>query len=77
MHLRDKFYAALATRFEKAKAVVQNFVTFDEPVTHYGRVVCVGGGDTIMASDMVRRSEDSRDASYIKVSEHYSLALSY
>ncbi|XP_006458586.1 hypothetical protein AGABI2DRAFT_141379 [Agaricus bisporus var. bisporus H97] len=66
VHLRDKFYAALATRFEKAKAVVQNFVTFDEPVTHYGRVVCVGGGDTIVASDMVRRSEDSRDTSYIK-----------
>ncbi|XP_006457060.1 hypothetical protein AGABI2DRAFT_146706 [Agaricus bisporus var. bisporus H97] len=66
VHLRDKLYASLATRFEKEKATVQAAISLDEPVIQYGRVSVLGGGDTIVAHDMVRRSEDSRDSSYIK-----------
>lgn len=68
LHLQDKFYAALATRFEKSKAAIQAIIDFSKPITQYGRVTCLGGGDTIVCHDMVRRSHDSRDASHIKVS---------
>jgi hypothetical protein len=67
VHLKEKLYAALATRLEKEKAEVKAMITLDEPIIQYGRVSIIDG-DTIVAHDMVRRSEDSRDSSYIKAS---------
>ncbi|XP_006459841.1 hypothetical protein AGABI2DRAFT_142250 [Agaricus bisporus var. bisporus H97] len=67
-HLRDKVYAALATRFEKAKATIKTLLNLDEPVIQYDRVTCLGGGDIMSGCDLVHKSEDSRDASFIKAS---------
>ncbi|KAF7773523.1 hypothetical protein Agabi119p4_5690 [Agaricus bisporus var. burnettii] len=65
-YLRDKLQAALATRFEEEKTTIQALIDLDGPITCYGRVTLLDGGDTIVGRDMVRQCEDSRDASYIK-----------
>jgi hypothetical protein len=67
MNLRDKLFAALATRFEKPKATVKALISLDEPVFHYGRITCLVGNELMSGHDLIRQSEDSRDASFIKV----------
>ncbi|EKM79778.1 hypothetical protein AGABI1DRAFT_91151 [Agaricus bisporus var. burnettii JB137-S8] len=67
LHLQDKFYAALATRFEKTKAVIQAIVDLNKPITQYGRITCLGGGDTIYVQmvDKYARYQNRR-SEYVK-----------
>ncbi|EKM82893.1 hypothetical protein AGABI1DRAFT_89560 [Agaricus bisporus var. burnettii JB137-S8] len=66
VHLRTKLHAALATRFEKDKVIVSAAVDLSQPIIQYGKVTRLENGDSFVAYDMVRQSEDSRDASFIK-----------
>lgn len=75
MHLRTKLHAALATRFEKDKVIVSAAVDLSQPIIQYGKVTRLENGDSFVAYDMVRRSEDSRDASFIKVSCLYDYLI--
>ncbi|XP_006462021.1 hypothetical protein AGABI2DRAFT_143727 [Agaricus bisporus var. bisporus H97] len=68
-HICNKIYAALATRFGTSRAVIQAAFSLQELVPQYGKVICLEGGDQIVASELVQSNEDSQDASYIKMPE--------
>jgi hypothetical protein len=66
--LCNKVHASLATRFDASISIVRAAIKLDSPLLHYGKVTCLPDGDTMVACDLVGQSEDSRDASYVKVS---------
>jgi hypothetical protein len=55
-------------RFDTTVSVVRAAIKLDGPLLQYSKVTCLGDGDTMVACDIVEQSEDSRDASYVKVS---------
>ena len=74
--IRNKVWACLATRFDVQKKVVQTIVKLDQPIMQYGRVCGLNGGDRMVGRHLVKETEDSRDASFIRV-ESYSLSDFY
>jgi hypothetical protein len=66
--IRNKALACLATRFGIQKSTVQSVIKLDQPIAQYGRVRCLGGGDFMVGRHFVKQSEDSRDASFVRVS---------
>ena len=65
--IRNKVWACLATQLNIQKKVVQLIVRLDEPITQYGRVFGLDGGDRMVGRHFVKESEDSRDASFVRV----------
>lgn len=65
--IRNKVWACLATRFKVEKKVIQSIVKLDQPITQYGRVCGLDGGDRMIGRHFVRETEDSRDASFVRV----------
>lgn len=65
--IRDKVWACLATRFNVQKAVVRTIVKLDKEITQYGKVRRSQGGDLMVGRHFVKISEDSRDASFVRV----------
>jgi hypothetical protein len=65
--IRNKVWAYLATRFKVEKKVVQSIVKLDQPITQYGRVRGLDGGDRMIGRHFVKENEDSRDASFVRV----------
>lgn len=65
--IRNKVLACLATRFNVAKRVVQSVVNLDHPIIQYGKVTRLEG-DLMIARDLIIETEDSRDASFVRVS---------
>ena len=63
----NKVWACLATRFNIQKKVVQSTVKLDQPVTQYGRVRRLEGGDLMIGCHFVKETEDSHDASFVWV----------
>jgi hypothetical protein len=55
----------LATRFNVQKTVVRSFIKLDKEVSQYGKVR--RGGDLMTGRHLVKESEDSRDASFVRV----------
>ena len=72
--IRNKVLACLVTRFNVKKNVVQSVIKLDQPITQYGRVTRLEGGDLMIGRDLVPQTEDSRDASFVRVE---SSAFSY
>ena len=72
--IQNKVLACLATRFNVKKNVVQSVIKLDQPITQYGRVTRLEGGDLMIGRDLVPQTEDGRDASFVRVE---SCALSY
>ena len=66
--MRNKVWACLATRFNVRKNVVQSVVKLDQPVLQYGKVTRLEGGDLMVGRDLVVATDDSRDASFVRVS---------
>jgi len=66
--IRSKVLASLATRFDVQKSVVKSVIKLDRPITQYGRVSRLGGGDLMIGRYLVKQAEDSRDASFVRVS---------
>ena len=66
--IQSKVLACLATRFNVRKSVVESVIKLDGPITQYGRVSCLGGGDLMIGHYLVKAAEDSRDASFVRVS---------
>ena len=64
---RNKVLACLATRFNVKKNVVQSVVKLDQPITQYGRVTRLEGGDLMIGRDLVPHTNGSRDASFVRV----------
>jgi hypothetical protein len=52
-------------RFDVQKSVVQSIIKMNQPITQYGRVTRLEGGDKMVGHDFVKESEDSRDASFV------------
>jgi hypothetical protein len=73
--IRSKVWACLATRFKVQKKVVQSIVKLDQPITQYGRVCHLDGGDHMIGRHFAKEIEGSRDASFVRV--EFSLLLSY
>jgi hypothetical protein len=73
--IRNKVWACLATRFKVQKKVVQSIFKLDQPITQYGRVCSLDRGDRMIGRHFVKETEDSRDASFVRVES--SLLLSY
>ena len=66
--LFTKILVCLATRYEKPVGAVRQHLSVDN-IELWGKVQIVGGGDTMVASSLVKGSqEDSRDATYVRVS---------
>jgi len=63
--IRNKVLACLATRFNVQKSVVQSVIKLDQPITQYGRVSRLEGGDLMIGRHFVKETEDSRDASFV------------
>jgi len=63
--IQNKVWACLATRFNIQKKVVQSTIKLDQPVTQYGRVCHLEGGDLMIGRHFVKETEDSRDASFV------------
>ena len=58
----------LATRYNKTVGAVRRHVSVND-IELWGKVQIVGGGDTMVASSLLKYSqEDSRDATYVRVS---------
>ena len=55
--------------FEVNRAMVLRFIPL--AVSQWGKLRIEGGGDTVHAANVVHRAEDSRDASYVRVSHIY------
>ena len=66
--IRNKALACLATRFGIHKSTVQLVIKLDRPIAQYGRVCRLNGGDLMVGRHFVKQSEDSRDASFVRVS---------
>ncbi|KAF7761920.1 hypothetical protein Agabi119p4_9912 [Agaricus bisporus var. burnettii] len=62
----NKIQASLATRFNTTISIVRAAIKLDAPLLQYGKVTCLGDGDTMVACDIVGQSESSRDASFVK-----------
>ena len=71
--IRNKVWACLSTRFNVQKKDVQSILKFDQPITQYGRVCRLEGGDRMIGRHFVKETEDSRDSSFVRV--EYSLFL--
>jgi hypothetical protein len=65
--IRNKVFACLAMRFDVQKSVVQSIIKMNQPITQYGRVTRLEGGDKMVGHDFVKESEDSRDVSFVQV----------
>ena len=65
--LRNKVGACLATRFNVKKDVIQSVINLNRPITQYGRVTRLEGGDLMIGRDLVQETEGSRDASFVRV----------
>jgi hypothetical protein len=68
LSIRNKVLACLATRFGVQKSVVQSVIKLDRPIVQYGRVSRLEGGDLMIGRHFVKQTEDSRDASFVRVS---------
>jgi hypothetical protein len=66
--MRNKVLACLATRFNVRRNVVQSVVKLDHPMVQYGKVNRLEGGDRMVGRDLVAGTDDSRDASFVRVS---------
>jgi hypothetical protein len=66
--------ACLATRFDLPKKDIEAIVKLDGPITQYGRVCRLEGGDLMIGRDLVKKTEDSRDASFVRA-ESYLLSI--
>lgn len=67
--LRNKVLACLATHFNVRKSIIQSVIKLDRPIVQYGRVSRLGGGDLMIGRHFVKQTaEDSRDASFVRVS---------
>ena len=67
--IRNKIFAFLATRFDVQKSAIQSVVKLDRPIVQYGRVSRLEGGDLMVGRYFVKQTaEDSRDASFVRVS---------
>ena len=66
--IQNKVWACLATRFNVGKNVVQSVVKLDQPIIQYGKVTRLEGGDLMVGRDLVTETDDSRDASFVRVS---------
>ena len=55
--------------------MVAAIIKFDKLIIQYGWIICLDGGtgDTMIARDIVHESEDTCDASYVKVSFFFVL----
>jgi len=66
--IRNKVLACLATRFGVQKSAIQSVIKLDRPIAQYGRVSRLEGGDLMIGRHFVKQTEDSRDASFVRVS---------
>jgi hypothetical protein len=67
--IRKKVFACLATRFGVQTSAIQSVIKLDQPIVQYGRVSRLEGGDLMIGRHFVKQmAEDSRDASYVRVS---------
>ena len=73
--LFTKILICLATRYNKSVGAVRRHISVNN-IELWGKVQIVGGGDTMVASSLVKSSqEDSRDATYVRVSNILPLFL--
>ena len=76
--LQKKVLACLATRFDVQKSVVQSVIKLDQPIVQYGRVSRLEGGDLMIGHHFVKQTaEDSRDASFVRVSLAFFLYVHF
>jgi hypothetical protein len=65
--IREKIWACLATRFNVHKNVVRTVVKLDQEINQFGKVRRLQGGDLMTSCHFVNKSEDTRDASFVRV----------
>ena len=65
--IQNKVLACLAMCFSVQKTLIQSVTRLDQPITQYGRVSCLEGGDLMIGRHFVKQTEDSQDASFVRV----------
>jgi hypothetical protein len=72
-----KILVCLATRYNKTVSAVRRHLSVND-IELWGKVQIVDGGDTMVASSLVKNSQDdSRNATYVRVSISYVLSSSW
>jgi hypothetical protein len=70
-----KILVCLATWYDKTVGAVRRHLSISD-IEVWGKVQIVGGGDTMVASSLVKTSQDdSRNATYVRVSISFILSL--
>ena len=76
--IQNKIFACLATRFNVQKSTIQSVIKLDWPIVQYSRVSRLEGGDLMVGRYFVKQTtEDSRDASFVRVSLAFFLYLQF
>ncbi len=75
--IQDKVWACLATRFNVLKNLVRTVIKLDREIIQFGKVRRFQGGDLMTGRHFVKKSEDTRDASFVRVSIVINLRLQF
>ncbi|KAF8803445.1 hypothetical protein BYT27DRAFT_7260186 [Phlegmacium glaucopus] len=62
--IQSKVLACLVMRFNVKKNIVQSVIKLNQPITQYGRVTRLEGGDCMIGRDLVQGTKDSHDTSF-------------
>ena len=69
--LKDHVIGSLVTRLKKPLPLVCEHLP--SQLEHWSKLRILKGGDTIHAAEMVKRTEDNRDRTFVRVRTHYLL----
>jgi hypothetical protein len=61
--------ATLSTRFEKPVKRIRQLIPKTTLFDHYGRACRLEGGDTMHGRELIQLQSDSRDMSFVRVSQ--------
>jgi len=67
LQIWNKVWACLATWFNVQLNIVKSVIKLDQPITQYGRVSRLEGGDFMLGRHFVKAAGDSQDASFVRV----------
>lgn len=68
-HLWKLLTATLSTRFEKPVKTVRQLIPKTTLFDQYGRAYQLEGGDTMHGRELIQLQSDSRDMSFVRVSD--------
>ena len=69
----NKLFTCLVMCFNVKKNIVQSVIKLDQPITQYGRVTRLEGGNLMIGWELVPQTDDGHDASFVWVESCFSI----